>query len=306
MADEEAVFVVGIGRSGTSALRTALHRLPAFRAVEARSPETRVFAQPHLVDHILDRRARRLFRYMLRDRAEAERLLGSLATMRIPLTAPRRLWARHTRDPVRAYRLRGHPHRVRLFFHHAQRVRRSPRILEKTPHHWRYMEEIQVTFPRARIVMCMRHPVDVMSSLRKRHQRESARGRRREKLRWLEVDAASMTERFREIARAVMAQQSTRPALRFLLRYEDLTDDPAAALSRLCAFLGEPYEEAALLGAAGESRDAHGSPEKGSRIAANRKRWEEWVTPEEAAAVEDALGAEMEALGYARYTGSPA
>ncbi len=302
MTGEDAVFVVGIGRSGTSALRTALHRLPAFRAVRERSPETRVFAQPRHIERILEERGRRLFRYMLRDEDEARRLLETLSEMRLPGGRWRRRWSRRTRDPLRAWRLAGHDHRVRIFFHHAQRARRAPRILEKTPHHWQHMDVMQATFPEARIVMCIRHPVDVMSSLRKRHARESARGRRPEKLRWLEVDAESMVDRYRPVARALLAQRDALPHRRHLLRYEDLTADPALRLERLCDFLGEPFDAEALLGSVTEDRDPHGSPVKGSRIAANLKRWNEWVTEEEALTVETALAPEIDALEYRRYT----
>jgi hypothetical protein len=41
---------------------------------------------------------------------------------------------------------------------------------------------------------------------------------------------------------------------------------------------------------------------KGSCIAPNRKRWEEWVSEDEARRLEDAVAPEMEALGYERYT----
>jgi hypothetical protein len=239
---------------------------------------------------------------MLHDEPEARRLLENLDAMHWRWARTRRAWAKRTADPARAWRLLGHHHRVRLFFHHAQRVRRSPRILEKSPHHWQRMAEIDATFPRARVVMCIRHPVDVMSSLRKRHAREAQWRKRPERIRWLEIDAPTMAQRFGEIARALLEARATLPGQRTLLRYEDLTADPEAALRDLCTFLGEPFDEAALLEAADEGRDAHGSPVKASRIAANRKRWEEWVREDEARAVENAVTAEMTALGYERYT----
>ncbi|MGH0033477.1 MAG: sulfotransferase family protein [Myxococcota bacterium] len=302
MADEPAVFVVGIGRSGTSALRTALHRLPAFRALEARSPETRVFAQPRNVERILERPGRRLLRYMLGNQEEARALLATLDAMHLRFARPRRAWARRTSDPVRAWRLLGHHHRVRLFFHHAGRARRARRILEKTPHHWERMPEMRATFPRARIIMCIRHPVEVMSSLRKRHQRESQWRKRPERIRWLEIDAPTMVDRFGRVARALLAERAARPQTRYLLRYEDLTRDPEATFRALCGFVGEPFDAEALLERVDEGRDAHGSPVKGSRIAPNRKRWEEWVDEKEARAVENGVEAELEQLGYARYT----
>lgn len=302
MADEEPVFVVGIGRSGTSALRTALHRLPAFCAPGARSPETRVFARPDHVERILERSGRRLFRYMCNDEAEARRMLETLRHMRPPFMGVRRALATHTTDPARAWRLLGHHHRVRIFFHHAQRVRRSARILEKSPHHWQRMAEMRATFPKARIVMCIRHPVDVMSSLRKRHARESEWRKRPERLRWLEIDAPTMGARFGAVARALLAERAADPDRRFILRYEDLTADPEKSFRELCTFLGEPFDAEALLAAVSEGRDADGSPVKGSRIAPNRKRWEKWVGEEEAREVEEAVTAEMDALGYERYT----
>ena len=130
MAGEEPVFVVGVYRSGTSALRTTLHRVPAFHAPDARSPETRVFRHPDRIERIFERPQRRMLRYLRGDEIVAQELVHTLGEVR-PAFAPLRRWLHdRSRDRARRWRLLGHHHRLRVYFHYAQHARGSARILE--------------------------------------------------------------------------------------------------------------------------------------------------------------------------------
>lgn len=302
MAQQDAVFVVGLARSGTTALRNTLHQLPAFRGLRPKSIETRVFYRSDLIPSVRKHRmARPFYIYMLKNEEQVDRMLASLREVRFALPGVREALARRVSSRSLAWRLRANHHRVRIFFHYAQQARKSSRILEKTPRHVHFMEEIFATFPRARVVLCIRHPVEAYSSVRKRLDRDVALGRSESRLEWLRATPEQYARHYQRVVRAELHQLRARPDQTLLLRYEDLTRNPEESLRRVCEFVGEPFAADALLGAE-EARDSHGSPVKGSRIAANTKLWGEWVDADEARRIEDEIGEDLGQLGYSRYT----
>lgn len=244
------------------------------------SVETRVFVKPRRVLRVLEERGRPLFEFMLEDRACAERMLAAASAV------PKREVDRDL-------------HLARLFFAFAREARGVDRVVEKTPAHAHHLAEIRAAFPEARVIACVRHPVEVYSSVRKRLARVAERGRDRPGLAWLRATPAEFCQRYAERS-ALLVEASGRaadPAL--LVRYEDLTADPASALTRVCDFVGEPFEEGPLLGDVAERRDPHGSPRLRARIAANRKSWREFLDAETAREIEERLALAMEKLGYA-------
>lgn len=102
-------------------------------------------------------------------------------------------------------------------------------IVEKTPRHIHVVDRILETLPSARIVYAVRDGRDVACSLARRvgyiqHGID----------RWLEDNQAGL------------AALAAHPGRVHLLRYEELIDDPEAALRRLCDVLGEPFDPAML------------------------------------------------------------
>lgn len=292
----EPVFVVGVPRSGTTALRNTLERHPRFAPRGRETAETRVFARPERIVRILEGEGEPLLEFFQGDRAEAAALAEEVGRVRPS-------WReRVSRDPfVRA----GHPHRVRLFFHHARRARGVARMLEKTPAHALHLREIFATYPRARVVACVRHPVDVYSSYRKRLSKVRERRRYREALDWLESDPASFAEVYRRCVAAILAARDAVPRQVLVVDYDALTSDPGSVLRRICAFLEVPFEPGPLLEDVEVRRDEHGSPRLRARIAPNEKDWRSFLSEEEAARVESLLADTMSVLGYARYSSSP-
>jgi hypothetical protein len=283
MAECSPVFLTGCNRSGTSVLRATLERHPRFRARGPRSPETRVFAVPKRVFYVQKERGRGLWRYLLEDRDAARALLAQLGRPED--------WPPHSEA-----------HWVRLFFHFAWQARGVARGLEKTPRHVLHLDRIFECFPRARVSISIRHPVDVLSSLRKRRIENEEKGRGPRPGGWQHFGPDEMAEAWRTIAGIIDTHARGPHARCHLVRYEDLTADPERALAALCDFIGEPFDRESLLGAVASQRDAGGSPDNRGRIAANPKRWSDWLAEVEAVALEDALADVMPRLGYARYT----
>jgi hypothetical protein len=308
MARESPVFVVGLPRSGTSVLRTTLSGLPAFAFRGSRLPETRVFREPERIAQVLEPRGRRLFTFLVQDRDAAERMLASLRA-RPPRTALRRPGARALgalpQSPVArrlAWRLAGRHHDVRIFFHYGCEARGARRILEKTPQHVFFLPELFATFPHARVLLCIRHPVDAYASLRRRLERDRAAGRPAKRLRWMEVGVTEYAEAYARTAAIIARALRRRPRQCLRVRYEDLTRDPSAALREICDRAGEPFDPERLLSGRQVLRDPAGSFEKGSRIAGNQSSWRGVLDPDRARRLEDALDAPLRRLGYARYT----
>jgi hypothetical protein len=99
-------------------------------------------------------------------------------------------------------------------------------VVDKTPQNsfrWRRLER---TWPQARYILLLRHPVRVAESM------ISA---------WPKTEAASHYAKVVRYADALDAARSNLDG--FELRYEDLVADPVGSTQRLCEWLGVPWEE---------------------------------------------------------------
>ena len=111
----------------------------------------------------------------------------------------------------------------------------APRWVEKTPRHLEVPELIMQTWPGARIVRIVRDPRDAAVSLTK-----------------VPFGTPSLLTNLSVLARMNEAASDfyTEPRQALTVRYEDLVADPVPQLTRICEFIGEPYEPAMLDGRA--------------------------------------------------------
>lgn len=306
LAEEEPVFIVGMARCGTTALRNTMESLPVFEPRGKHSPETKAFCRPESIHRLLTDRDDRLSKFLLDDREEAERLLESADAIRAGTARRRRVFARLTgrlaeKDALRrlAWRVRGHHHLLRQFFHHARRARGTERIFEKTPAHATRLPEMHVTFPKLRVIAMFRHPVDTYCSFRKRLQWSIDRDLPEPAYAWLRISARRFANRFRRRFVGVTRFRTERPDQLLLLRYEDLTTRPESVLPAICTFIGEPFDEATLLGSRDEDRTGVGTPKPSARLMANPAEWRKWLEEDEVRRIEEMLADVMEEFGYA-------
>jgi Sulfotransferase family len=228
------IFVVGCPRSGTTLLSAMLHAHPRI----AMPPETRFLIPVY--------RERRRFGD-LRVRANRRRLARRMtrpSSRFDDLGLDRRTVIRRIVDgPPTIGSAAG-----TVWREYAQ-SRGKARWGEKRPIYWRYLDVVLRLFPDAQVVHLVRDGRACVASLKQ--------------VDWWTggvLDAmATWTLAERELGRVA---RRLPPDAIHRMRYEDLLDDPAGQLGRLCAFLGEDFDAAMLdhAAAAGE-------------IVPERKRW---------------------------------
>ena len=103
-------------------------------------------------------------------------------------------------------------------------------VVDKTPSNSIIWRRLSKAWPQARFVFLLRHPASIAESWQRAHPDQDADT----------VDTA--------VLRYMRAIEEARPALgdAHTVRYEELTNDPAGVLTRLCDHLGVPYEPGML------------------------------------------------------------
>lgn len=298
----EAIFVVGVHRSGTTLMRSILNA----------SSQVAITNENHYFGHLLAAEGvHRAIRGLgdLRDDRVVERAVSLIYG---------RVAARHWfRDPSRAWvwlqrqvppsefhaRLLASDRSERAVFDTLLRLyadRRGKAIIgEKTPAHVRHGDTLLAWYPGGRIVHMLRDPRAIyVSDLRRRRQHPGSLPYRilnrvpgalaalllvQTTLTWLESVARLRDNRRRH------------PDRYLVVRFEDLVTTPRSEVERVCRFLGIPFEEPMLdrvvvsygqtLGSAGFDADA-------------ADRWRAQLPPVASAWFRVWLGRRMRAAGY--------
>ncbi len=105
---------------------------------------------------------------------------------------------------------------------------------EKTPSHFWYLDQLFAWYPDARVVYLIRDPRYVQASFER--SRFAPRLGRLE--RWVAPRALYWSYGARELSRA----RRERPEQVFALSFERLAREPEASVRELCDFIGEPFE----------------------------------------------------------------
>lgn len=234
------VFICGQERSGTSALFLALSQHPALFAVP-HVYETFVFVEPR---GLLADPAPTMLRDYLHGADNLQQLRRRLSAMAaMPGEASGDPSTLDDQDLIRAF-----------FAYSAFHVYGGKRPVEKTPVHVYCLKRVFEIFPRARVLACVRDPIEVVDSYRRRLQREQLLGKSRDAWGWLEKDDQSLIHQFRRVDRALSEAAEFAPGKVFQVPYAWLNGDSQAAMSAICQFLGEPFDPA-VMGAKAAWRD---------------------------------------------------
>jgi hypothetical protein len=167
-------------------------------------------------------------------------------------------------------------------FRHFAQAEGKHRWCEKTPQHVQHLEALSRLFPRARFVHVIRDGRDCAVSFHRRWKRRPELT----VFRWKKVVSMG-----REQGRRLGSVRYHE------VRYEDLTAQPEQSLTRICRFLGVPFDAAVLQSAqpylqarAGRRRDG---------LQRNSGKWRSYFQPKTADRLERIAGRTLAECGYA-------
>ena len=192
----------------------------------------------------------------------------------------------------------------------------KPRVGEKTPGHYVYLDRIFAWFPQARIIAIRRDPRDVVAShvnapwITDQMARKELRAPVIRRLRTFHV--AERARVWCEANGEILPEAESDPRI-LIVVYEKLVSHPEREMRRICDFLGEPFEASA----ASERRDdplvpttdkirsqwsewneMHDDRASAPVSTGSVGRWRERLSPEEASLVETICGPVMTRQGY--------
>jgi len=318
MKENSPVFIVGPGRSGTSLLYRILQKHTAFRPKNCPAgvdlTETKIFSAPGTVydkkraqgvgaysylllnDALFDE-----FKSKLRRVARWQKLLGtSILPGEYNFFTRRLLNNRILR--LMFWRLYQGPAMVRSFFEIAKKARGVERLLEKTPLHLQRIPEIKYTYPDAKIIGIIRHPIDTFTSYRRRNEVELKSGASFEQVFWLNATPEQFCSGY-AMDEGIIQRENKQSDRDFMyIRYEDLTTNPRETLQRIFSFLGEEYEEQCLVEDETDQMYWEIDPLLFNKIRTKTKNWRDYIEQDEAEYIESTLKTSIEQLGYKRYT----
>ncbi len=170
--------------------------------------------------------------------------------------------------------------------------------MEKTPHNVRWVPHLRIAFPKARFIHIVRHPVDVLSSYRKRFAVNP-------KDKWANLSPEEFCVRWNVTTRAALALTKREPHF-LLVRYEELTERSEETLRIMLDHIGEPFDAACLMPDAEQPPEwipatwLEAYPQSYGPMVTATKKWEEFLDPVTAGRVEERLADTLASLGYER------
>jgi hypothetical protein len=299
----EAVFIVGVSRSGTTLMRSVLDK----------HGQLGIATENHYLGHLLDREgARHYFRRVgdLRDDGAIRRIVELIWSgdfqkrSRLREISPYWRWLIKNVDrPEFEARLMASDRTERGVFTALMRTyadrKGKPIMGEKTPAHLAYVETLLDWYPNGRVVHMLRDPRGIyVSEVRRRQERAVTVPYKQ----LVGIPLLFRTFVLHQVAWAWAAAVRRHRVLirRFPdryrhVRFEDLVRDPHSTLADLTAFLGIPMEERMLQQKVVSRGSRQGQPGFDAGAA---DRWRQSISPLAERWMRGALGGMMREVGY--------
>jgi hypothetical protein len=172
---------------------------------------------------------------------------------------------------------------------------------DKTPGYARNVGILNALWPRARFIHLIRDGRDVCLSIAnwpKAHQKRPGKFAT-----WKE-DPVSTTAFWWDFMVRVGREEgeSLGPELYYEIRYESLVENPAEECTRLCGFLGLPYDGAMLRFHEGRTKESPSLDAKHAWLPVTRglREWQSQMPPDDVERFEGVAGELLNELGYPR------
>lgn len=283
------VFITGTPRSGTSLLYRTLLKHSSFKPKNLCLEETRIFLHPFLAIKS-SRQRESLFNYMLEDEPLYRQYLDSIRFEHFWQKSAQKLrLSKLFPDEDTFWKFSLNPGIIRKFFYHAKQVRNCKRIVEKTPKHLLCSDRIFTTFPQSKIIITLRHPIDVFSSYMKRKQFEPDSD-------WLDITSDQFIKRYRHMAGYVTKLRDHNRAL--LVKYEHFVKSPEDEFQNICSHIGEPFEQQPVVEDQPELNHLKDRSFISEPITQKTKQWSDYINANQAQYIESGLANEMDLFGY--------
>ena len=283
------VFIVGTPRSGTTLLYRTLLKHPSFKPKDLCLEETKIFLKPD-ISIISQQKPDSLFNYMLEDEEAYLKYLKSIRAERI--------WQeifvksgviRFILDKPVSWNLLLNPRIVRKYFYFARQARGCQRIIEKTPRHLHRYNRISKSFPSSKIIITIRHPVDVYSSYKKRMQRDPDSN-------WLDYSLPEFVKRYRDMSVHVYKLNKFEKVL--CIKYENFVENPEQEFRRICRHIDEPFLKEPLIEGEKRLSEYQVDPYLSKPIMNKTKNWSDYLREDQVILLERKLQPEMNQFGY--------
>lgn len=179
------------------------------------------------------------------------------------------------------------------------------RWVEKTPTHVFHIDRIMASIPDAQFIELVRDPRDVIASKKTRRQTVWTDRYKPEvrKLKHFEkgYDPLWDTLSWKSAIRSGQSGAARYPHSWIRVRYEDLVEDPAAEVKRVCDSIDLPFEPSMMRISWANPAEWRSQADYSRQITrASVARWRKVLKPTETALCQQVVGAEMRMLGYER------
>ncbi|MBT5434321.1 MAG: sulfotransferase [Alphaproteobacteria bacterium] len=279
--DHPAVFICGHNRSGTTRLHAVFQCSPQFVRSDGRVCESALLRNLGEIDN-------------WRSNEELQNFLNVPAIEACHFDTALGL----TRDWPEEWRI---PFLARAYFYSAVEHLGITRLAEKTPGHELHASLLKHCFPRARFVYLVRHPVDVVASIRGVLGRQTERGVDPELLRWWQMSAIDFTRRWRRSVAAGHLMHEALPGEVMSVRYERFIEEPETVARQIFGFVGAAFDPAFLQSDLHAANWADWEPHLKEPIGDTGAHWSDHLGAADVEAIQSELGDLMAAINYEPY-----
>lgn len=280
--EQEPVFIVGPERSGTSMIFRSVVSHPSFCSFENATVETFCFVRPCALFNEKSPENYEMRLYLGGEYANFVKAISPLREINKlcdQLALPRNIFVKN-RQVV--WNRRNYRELLRVFFYFSWQNLGKNRLAEKTPAHIRAIDQIFDCFPKAKVLICVRDPVEIIASHRKRYAKEIELGKLAddESLSWLNKKAEHYMHYFEHVDQLISQAAATYADNVLSVPYKKVTQEPEF-IRAIFDFLNERVAGSGNVLQGDGGKSLTWDPLLASAPVANEIELDKWLTDED-------------------------